>query len=131
MWPIMVAVLLLTMAVIQVTAARQESQTYDEATHLAAGYSYLLTGDFHINPEHPPLGKILPALPLLPLHPDLPAENPDWKGDQRMFGAAFLYRNRLDPDTMLFTGRLVTVGTSLALGLVLVLWVRRHFGAGP
>jgi len=127
----MVAVLLLTMAVIQVTAARQESQTYDEATHLAAGYSYLLTGDFHINPEHPPLGKILPALPLLSLHPDLPAENPDWKGDQRMFGAAFLYRNRLDPDTMLFTGRLVTIGTSLALGLVLVLWVRRHFGAGP
>ncbi len=40
------------------------SQTYDEAVNLCAGYSYLATGDFRFNPEHPPLMKELAALPL-------------------------------------------------------------------
>ena len=40
------------------------SQTTDEAAHLAAGYSYLTTNDFRMNPEHPPLLKVLAALPV-------------------------------------------------------------------
>ena len=36
---------------------RANSQTDDEANHLAAGYSYLTTGDFRLNSEHPPLIK--------------------------------------------------------------------------
>lgn len=44
---------------------RGTSRTTDETTHLAAGYSYLLTGDYRMNPEHPPLLKKLAALPLL------------------------------------------------------------------
>jgi len=43
---------------------RSNSQTFDEAVHLTAGYSYLATGDFRLNPEHPPLIKLLSALPL-------------------------------------------------------------------
>lgn len=41
------------------------SPTSDEMTHLAAGWSYLKTGDFRLNPEHPPLVKSLAAVPLL------------------------------------------------------------------
>ncbi len=40
------------------------SPTMDEPTHLAAGYSYLATGDYRLNTEHPPLLKKLAALPL-------------------------------------------------------------------
>ena len=40
----------------------------DEPTHLAAGYSYWKTGDYRLNPEHPPLLKKLAALPLLAMH---------------------------------------------------------------
>ena len=43
---------------------RANSQTVDEATHLAAGYSYLATGNFRLDAEHPPLIKQLQALPI-------------------------------------------------------------------
>lgn len=45
-------------------AALTESFTTDEPSHLAAGASYLATGDFRMNPEHPVLAKIWAALPL-------------------------------------------------------------------
>ena len=43
--------------------------------HLAAGYSYLATGDFRLEPQNPPLIKELLALPIflvygLPFNPD-------------------------------------------------------------
>ena len=41
------------------------SPTSDETAHLAAGYSYLVTHDYRVNPEHPPLAKMFAALPLL------------------------------------------------------------------
>ena len=37
------------------------SPTYDEPVHLAAGWSYLATGDYRLNPEHPPLLKMFAA----------------------------------------------------------------------
>jgi hypothetical protein len=43
---------------------RANSQTVDEATHLAAGYSYLATRDFRLDPEHPSFIKELQALHL-------------------------------------------------------------------
>jgi hypothetical protein len=44
------------------------SPTSDETVHLSAGWSYLATHDFRINPEHPPLLKYIAALPLLSMH---------------------------------------------------------------
>ena len=44
---------------------RTTSPTSDETVHLVAGYSYLVTHDYRVNPEHPPLAKMLAALPLL------------------------------------------------------------------
>lgn len=41
------------------------SPTFDETTHLVAGYSYLKSGDYRLNPEHPPLLKVLASAPLL------------------------------------------------------------------
>jgi Dolichyl-phosphate-mannose-protein mannosyltransferase/Tetratricopeptide repeat len=54
-------------------SARLESQTFDEPAHLYAGYSYWLRSDFGINPEHPPLVKLVAALPLIldkPAYPE-------------------------------------------------------------
>lgn len=36
-----------------------ESIEWDEDDHLYAGYMSLKTGDFGLNPEHPPLVKML------------------------------------------------------------------------
>ncbi len=126
-WPLTLA-LLAAMAAAQVAAMRQESQIYDEATHLASGYSYLTTGDYRLNPEHPPLSKMLAAVPLLFLKPHLPVEDASWKnGDGLYFGAVFLYLNRVDAERMLFPARYVTIACTFALGLLLAVWARRHF----
>jgi 4-amino-4-deoxy-L-arabinose transferase-like glycosyltransferase len=45
--------------------SRQASPTYDEVAFLPAGYSYLHWDDYRLGPEHPPLVKMLAALPLL------------------------------------------------------------------
>ncbi len=41
------------------------SLTTDEGVHLAAGWSYHVTGDYRLNAEHPPLLKKLATLPML------------------------------------------------------------------
>ena len=45
--------------------SRQASPTYDEVAFLPAGYSYLHWDDYRLCPEHPPLAKMLAALPLI------------------------------------------------------------------
>jgi len=124
--------LLAYMGVVLVTTSRKESQTWDEAVHLMAGYLYWKTGDFEVNWEHPPLGKLLAAAPLLVLNPRLPLEHEAWWA-RDFFGLAriFLYKNRVPPDTLLFTGRLPTIALTLVLGALLAVWTRRRFGAGP
>ncbi len=44
--------------------ARANSPTFDEGMHIAAGYRYWKCGDYGINPEHPPLLKLIAAIPL-------------------------------------------------------------------
>ncbi|HEX7957360.1 MAG TPA: hypothetical protein VF508_10485, partial [Pyrinomonadaceae bacterium] len=39
--------------------------TVDEFTHVPAGYYHLTAGEFRLNTEHPPLVKMLAAVPLL------------------------------------------------------------------
>ena len=51
--------------ILSLSAVRQKAPTFDETLHLFAGYAYLKWGDFGINPEHPPLAKIVGAIPLL------------------------------------------------------------------
>lgn len=117
------------MAVLQVTSVAQESQTYDEAVYIAAGYSYWETGDFRLNTEHPPLAKLIIAAPLLPLHLDLPLKSSAWRNaDEYAFGASFLYHNRLRPDAILMTSRCATIALTMLFGLVLAIWVKRRAG---
>jgi predicted membrane-bound dolichyl-phosphate-mannose-protein mannosyltransferase len=128
-WPA-VAVLLAIIALTLVTSARREAQTLDEGAHLAAGYSYLKTGDFRLNPAHPPLSKVLSALLLVPLNPALPLNAADWsRADEYKIGKAFLYRNRVPADTLLLAGRSATMGLTLLLGLAIAVCCRKYFGS--
>lgn len=52
-------------AAMVISFSRNSSPTYDEVAHLPAGYSYLHWDDYRLNPQHPPLAKMLAALPLL------------------------------------------------------------------
>src|SRR5438874_13561114 len=59
------AILLAIMAILLVTSVHQQSQTFDESTHLFTGFEYWKHADFGRNPEHPPFVKLLASLPLL------------------------------------------------------------------
>lgn len=104
---------------IQVSSSVLESQTVDEGVHIFSGWSYIKNRTIVLNPEHPPLLKILQAAPLLFLNPDLPSEKNQWLG-----GTLFLYKNHVPADTMLFLGRLVTMILGLILGWFVFQWAR-------
>ncbi len=52
-------VVLIAAAVVRSSIATSlDGFTFDEAYHIGAGVSYVKTGDFRLNPEHPPLTKL-------------------------------------------------------------------------
>ena len=53
------------MAVLAGNAALHESIAIDEMAHIGAGISYLQRLDMRMNEEHPPLAKLLAALPIV------------------------------------------------------------------
>lgn len=86
-----------------------DSCTYDEGAHLAAGYGYAALQDYRLNPEHPPLAKILAAFPLLGQSFQFPMGE-DWvKADQYPLGFRFLYQSGNDSDRLLMWARLPTL----------------------
>src|SRR5262245_12173393 len=108
------------------------SQTIDEAMHIAAGYSYLATRDFRIEPQNPPLIKELLALPVfitygLAFRPD-PQHWRDAEG--YLIGRDLLYQSRPTADQILTLSR----SANLLLGGVLVgltgWWAYRLWGSG-
>ncbi len=124
------AALLAVMAVAMFTSALQESDTWDEGAHLVAGYAYWKTGSYAIGADHPPLGRLWEALPLLAFPLDFPVDQAAYeKGDLPALGRAFLYHNRVPAETILAVSRAMTMLVTLALGFVLAFWTRAHFGA--
>jgi len=120
--------LLAFMAGCMINAAKNESQTYDEGFHLVAGFSYWTKADFRLNAEHPPLGKLLSAAPLLATSARLPDMPGAWNNsDQVAFSDPFLYQNQLSARRLLLLGRMATIAITMALGLAIAIWTRRRF----
>ena len=126
-----VITLLLIFTVQNLIEMGQESSTYDEVAHLPAGYTYLVKRDFRLNPEHPPLLKVLSALPLLVLHPQVDFNDPSWNlpSKEYAFGAHFLYSNPpRQADRLLFWGRLPVLAIAVLLGLFIFRWSQQMYG---
>ncbi|HYH07089.1 MAG TPA: glycosyltransferase family 39 protein [Thermoanaerobaculia bacterium] len=128
--PVAAALLLAALALqlhVHVTAA---SPTIDEPTHILAGYRHLRCGDFGINPEHPPLAKIVAALPLLTMNPRDPLGPCTSRAivAQRAFqaGGFFLAGNGVDRVTI--PARLAVATFTLLLALLVFLFARELFG---
>ena len=66
------ALLLAVMAVLMIGAARQDSATVDETTHLGAGYSYWIGYRYRMAANHPALSQMLEAAPLLAMDVKMP-----------------------------------------------------------
>src|SRR5216683_2199852 len=94
------------------------SQTFDEAAYIAAGYSYITRGDFRLDIEHPPLSKELTGLAIwVRLRPPFDPKPELWESaDEWTIGRDFLYRSPVPADDILRVSRL----PNLLLGAVLV-----------
>ena len=104
---------------------RGNSATFDEGAHLPAGYTHLALGDHRLNPEQPPLVKVLAAAPLLPLRPVVRTDHVAWTAARQWeFGRRFLYAWN-DGDRLLLLGRLPVVALSIAL-VAAVFWRARQ-----
>ena len=119
---------LLAILVIQLALTiRTESITWDEDDHLYAGYMSWKTGDFGLNPEHPPLVKMLAALPILNMPLRRPAlQNREFKHEAFLGGKEFLFKN--DADTMLFRARMAAASLTVLLALLVFLAGQEMFG---
>ncbi|MFA6512100.1 MAG: glycosyltransferase family 39 protein [Patescibacteria group bacterium] len=127
-WLLLIGALIMQ-CVLLVMLAGSDGQTIDEAAHLSSGASYLTTGSFNLNPEHPAFVKILAGSSALLSGADVPVHDPSWAaGDQWNFGRAFLYHNTVPTDTLLFLGRLPIIIMSLLLTLGLFLLARVLLG---
>src|SRR3989344_8301177 len=127
---ILVLILLTVTFLLPFFSAQNFSAASDEITHLPSGYSYWKTGLTQLNPQHPPLVKLLTAFPLLFLDLKFDPKDSSLSGplkDEWQFGRNLLFAN--NADTFLFWGRLPVMLLSLLLGVYVFKWVSEMFSA--
>ena len=105
-----------------------ESLTFDEGDHIFAGYMMWHTGDYGLNPEHPPLVKLVATLPLLQEKLWVPPLQQRWfKSEAYRDGRDFLERNDAS-HRLLFRMRLAAGVFSVGLSVTVCLMGSKLFG---
>ncbi len=129
-WLWVVVVVLLVLQVAQVLfVVHRASPTWDEGDHMFAAYMMAHTGDYGLNPEHPPLVKFLAALPLIGRDLWVPTmQNRDFKVEAYMCGRDWLARNDGDRNQLVFQMRLAAGLLALAFTLTVFFAAREWFG---
>src|SRR3990172_3920572 len=132
-WTIALVFILLSVFFIQSTLSiSKRSNTWDESGHLISGYAYLKNGIDYLEPSHPVLGRLIPAVPLLFF--DLRFE-PDKVSAQNAPGSnfypyslKFLFENNTDGKKLLFYSRLSMIVLGILLGIYIFIWARMLYG---
>ena len=108
----------------------RESLTWDEDDHMFAGYMMWKTGDYGLNPEHPPLVKLLATAPLLWEKMWVPAvrQDRDFKIEAYQDGRDWLARNDGAGQRFVFRMRLAAGLLAVALSVVLFCAANEWFG---
>ena len=125
--------LLLLFGLQLVSTVRQESLTWDEGDHIFAGYMSWKTHDFGLNPEHPPLMKMLGTLPLLRLPLKIPELQHRFFKDEAYFdGRDLLFGNgpAYSAESLTLRMRIAAGIVAILMGLLVFLAAREMFGVG-
>ncbi len=110
--------------------AVRASATVDEPAHILAGHRHWQCRDFGINPEHPPMLKMLATLPLEFRR----LNDPPWecgsrmtsKGDLFLYGTKFVIQN--GGDSAVVAPRLFSAFFAAALAILVYAFLWRMFG---
>jgi 4-amino-4-deoxy-L-arabinose transferase-like glycosyltransferase len=122
-----VACLLLVLFLQLALSVRQESIGWDEGDHLFSGYMSWKHGDFGLNPEHPPLVKLVAAIPLLSMQLRVPElQNRQFKLEAFLDGKNFAAWNY--GKGILFRARMAVSVFALLLALLIFWAAREMFG---
>ncbi len=127
-WPLAGGLIVLQMILIAIIV-HGESLTFDEGDHIFAGYMMWHSGDYGLNPEHPPLVKLVATLPLL--HKDLwvPTLQHRWfKAEAYGDGRDFMERNDGPTHGLLFSMRLAAGVFAVGLSVMVFLMGSELFG---
>lgn len=129
-WRVFLALLLALQAGRCLYNSWRETQTVDEGIHIASGYTFLRTGRYELDIEHPPLARAWFTLPLLLMKADARLDAPSWQQrDMIEHGKQVLYRQpHWRAETLLFAARAMVVLLTLTLTLAVALWTRGRFG---
>jgi len=129
---LVLSVLIAIFAGVSLYLATHDGATYDEIAHIGSGYAYLTQHDYRLNPEHPPILKVLSAIPLLFIHPTFNITKDIWSWEhfydsgeygQWDAGRYLLYDSGNNGDYLLFWARVPFVIMSVLFALFLFLWV--------
>lgn len=112
--------LLLVLMLQLVYVSRATSITWDEAHHLFDGYNIWKNFDYGLNPEVPPLIKIVAAAPLQRMPLQVPRiQDREEQTEAFLDGKDFVFRN--DAEKVLFRARMASAIFMLALAVAVFL----------
>lgn len=108
-------------------SANANSITWDEDDHIFAGYMMWKSADFGLNPEHPPLVKLLATVPLLPMQLHVPPLQNRWfKVEAFKDGKDFVFKN--DFNKIVLRTRLAAALLTVLLGGLVFVVGQEMFG---
>jgi len=133
-WAEIACAALLALASAQMlSVVARKSITVDEIVMIPAAYYHLAAGDFQLIHEHPPLAKIIAALPLLFIQPDEARPDqitaPPYSAQANWDYTAYFWEN--NPalfDSISFWSRVPMIALAAALGVLIFRFARETFG---
>jgi 4-amino-4-deoxy-L-arabinose transferase-like glycosyltransferase len=108
-------------------SVQQMSEHPDESVHLYAGYRLLRCGDYSFGREHPPLAKVLAAVPLLWSNPPMNCSSLGGTYDLTEVASRWLY-SQDNWWALLMQARIAASFFSVTLCLAVWIVARRTFG---
>jgi Dolichyl-phosphate-mannose-protein mannosyltransferase len=117
-------------------STRRQSVGWDEGDHIFAGYMNWKQGAYYLNPEHPPLVKLVATLPLLALElKTAPLQGRYFKNEAYFGGRELLFRNApqyggsYEAATLMFRIHMATLIFAVGLAWLLFAAGREMFGS--
>ena len=115
------------------TVIARKNITLDETVMIPSAYYHLAAGNFQLVHDHPPLSKILAALPLLLIQPaELSARNvagePYSPGREGAYQGYFWNDNRAKFEQISFWARVPMIALAAGLGVLIFVFARDQFG---